>query len=119
VSISLLGHAPAFLGKFSHDTIVVALSLSFLNVVKSCYLVLLSWRKLRKKKKKHSTFENILPHISTMGALQNKIPTDSGRYISGLQLSFFFTILGSWSCDHPPKWTLTCTIILILVSSTF
>jgi hypothetical protein len=71
-----------------------------------------------KNKKRHGTFENILPHISTMGALQTKIPTDSGRYISGLQLSFF-TILGSWSCDHPPKWTLTCTIILILVSSTF
>jgi hypothetical protein len=117
VSISLLGHAPAFLGKISHDTIVVALSLSFLNVVKSCYLVLFSWRKMQKKKN-CSAFENLLPHISTTGALQNKIPTDSARYISGLQLSFF-TILGSWSCDHPPKWTLTCTIILILVSSTF
>jgi hypothetical protein len=107
-----------FLGKFSHDTIVVALSLSFLNVVKSCYLVLFSWRKMQKTKKKRGTFENLLPHISTTGALQNKIPTDSGRYIAGLQLSLF-TILGSWSCDHPSKWTLTCTIILILVSSTF
>jgi hypothetical protein len=42
-----------------------------------------------KNKKKHGAFENLLPHISTMGALQNKIPTDSGRYISGLQLLFF------------------------------
>jgi hypothetical protein len=89
VSISLLGHAPAFLGNFSHDTIVVALSLSFLNVVKSCYLVLFSWRKMQKKKKKCGAFENLLPHISTTGALQKKIPTDSGRYISGLQLLFF------------------------------
>jgi hypothetical protein len=70
-----------------------------------------------KNKKKRGAFENLLPHISTTGALQNKIPTDSGRYISGLQL-LFFTILGSWSCDHPRTWTLTCTIIPILVSST-
>jgi hypothetical protein len=41
-----------------------------------------------KNKKKHGAFENLLPHISTMGALQKKIPTDSGRYISGLQLLF-------------------------------
>jgi hypothetical protein len=42
-----------------------------------------------KKKKKCGAFENLLPHISTTGALQKKIPTDSGRYISGLQLLFF------------------------------
>jgi hypothetical protein len=77
-----------------------------------------SMEKNAKNKKKRGAFENILPHISTTGALQNKIPTDSGRYTAGLQLSFF-TISGSWSCDHPSKWTLTCTIILILVSSTF
>jgi hypothetical protein len=71
-----------------------------------------------KNQKKCGAFENLLPHISTTGALKNKIPTDSGRHIAGLRLSFF-TILGSWSCDHPSKWTLTCTIILILVSSTF
>ena len=49
---SLLGYAPSFLGEFSHDTIVVALSLSFLNVLKSCCLVLFSWRKLQKTQKK-------------------------------------------------------------------
>jgi hypothetical protein len=89
VSISLLGHAPAFLGIFSHDTIVVALSLSFLNVVKSCYLFFFFMEKNAKNKKKRGTFENLLPHISTMGALQNKIPIDSGRYISGLHFLFF------------------------------
>ena len=56
MSISLLGHAPSFLGEFSHNTIVVAPSLSFLNVVKSYYLVLFSWRKMQKKKKKLQCF---------------------------------------------------------------
>jgi hypothetical protein len=50
VSISLLGNTPSFLGEFSHDTKVVAPSLSFANVLKSWYLVLFSWRKIQKKK---------------------------------------------------------------------
>jgi hypothetical protein len=37
-----------------------------------------------KNKKKRGAFENLSPHISTTGALQNKIPTDSERYIPGL-----------------------------------
>ena len=52
VSISLLGYVPSFLGEFSRDTIVVAPSLSFPNVVKSSHLVLFSWRKMQKKNKK-------------------------------------------------------------------
>ena len=52
VSISLLGHAPSFLGEFSHDTLVVAPFLSFLNTLKSYCLVFCSWRKMQKKKKK-------------------------------------------------------------------
>jgi hypothetical protein len=51
VSISLLGYVPSFLGDFSHDTKVVAPSLSFLSVLKSCYLLLFSLRKTQKKKK--------------------------------------------------------------------
>ena len=62
---TLLGHAPSFLGEFSHDTIVVAPFLSFLNMLKSCCLVFFSWRKMQKTKKKHGTFRNLLPHIST------------------------------------------------------
>jgi hypothetical protein len=69
VSISLLGYTPSFLGEFSHDTKVVAPSLSFVNVLKACYLVLFPLRKMQKKKKKQDTFENLLPHISTTGAL--------------------------------------------------
>ena len=56
VSISLLGHAPSFLGEFSHDTIVVAPVLSFLNMLKSCCLVFFSWRKMQKTKKKTQRF---------------------------------------------------------------
>jgi len=56
VLISLLGHAPSFLGQFSHGTTIVAPSLKFVNVLKSSYLVLFSSRKNRKfkKKEKHS-----------------------------------------------------------------
>ena len=54
--ISLLGYAPSFLGHFSHDTILVAPSFGFLNVVKSSYLVLFSWRKMQKTKKKTRRF---------------------------------------------------------------
>jgi hypothetical protein len=74
VTISILGYVPSFLGDFSHDTKVVAPSLIFLNVLKSCYFVLFSLRKTqkkkkKKKKKKHSTLENLLAGISTTGAL--------------------------------------------------
>ena len=66
VLISLLGYAPSFLGEFSHDTIVVAPSLSFLNVVKSYYLVLFSWRKLQKTKK-NAALRRIFYLISPQG----------------------------------------------------
>ena len=57
VSISLLGHAPSFLGEFSHGTIVVAPVLSFLNMLKSCCLVFFPWRKMQKTKKNAALFE--------------------------------------------------------------
>jgi hypothetical protein len=66
--ISILGYVPSFLGDFSHDTKVVAPSLIFLSVLKSHYFVLFSSRKT-KKTKKRITFENLLAHISTTGAL--------------------------------------------------
>jgi hypothetical protein len=65
VSISLLGYVPSFLGDFSHDTKVVAPSLSFLSVLKSCYLLLFSLRKTQNKKKNWTLlkiFYLISPH---------------------------------------------------------
>ena len=47
-----LGYAPSFSGEISHDQTIIAPSFSFLNVVKSCDLVLFSWRKMQKKTKK-------------------------------------------------------------------
>jgi len=68
--MSVLGYAPSFFGQISHDTIVVAPSPSFPNVLKMCCLVLFSWRKTQKKQKKKGGAEkNVLPHISTTGAL--------------------------------------------------
>jgi hypothetical protein len=93
VSISLLGHAPAFLGIFSHDTIVVALSLSFLNVVKSCYLFFFFMEKTAKNKKKRGAFENLLPHISTTG-FRTKFQLILEGIFQGYNFCFF-TILGS------------------------
>ena len=43
-----------------------------------------------KKKKKASGEKNLLPNISTRGALQNIIKTDFGSYSAGLQFSFFY-----------------------------
>ena len=56
--------------QISHDTIMLA-PFSFLYVLKSCYLVLFSRAKCQKKKA--SDEKNLLPNISTMGALQNII----------------------------------------------
>ena len=41
----------SFLGQFSHDTIIVATSITFLNGLKSSCLVLFWWRKMQKVKK--------------------------------------------------------------------
>ena len=53
VSLTLIGDAPSFLGQFSHDIIIMALSLSFLNVFKLCCLMLFSLRKMQKTKTQH------------------------------------------------------------------
>ena len=52
VLISHLGYGPSFFGHFSHDVIIVAPSLRFINVLKSSSLVLFSWRKTQKGRKK-------------------------------------------------------------------
>jgi hypothetical protein len=69
VLISFLGHAPSFLSDFNHNTKVVAPSLSFVTVLKLFYFLLFSWINMQNKNKKQDTFENLLPHISTTGAL--------------------------------------------------
>ena len=43
-----------------------------------------------KNKKKAGSEKNLLPHISTTGALQNIIQTDLGSYRTGLQLLFLY-----------------------------
>ena len=54
------------------------------------------------KKKKAGDGKNISPNNSTVRALEKIIETDLRSYSAGLPFSFFFTILGTRSCDHPP-----------------
>ena len=63
VSLSLSGYPLPFLGQISHNTMIVALSLTFLTTLKSSYLVLFSWGKMQKGWKK-SLMRNILYLIS-------------------------------------------------------
>jgi len=106
VSISFLGYRPSILGEFSHDTIVVALSLSFVSVLKSCYLVLFSWRKTQKTKKNAAVkkmFFLISPQQEHFRPWCKQILKAT---LQGYNFHFL-TILGSWSCDHHPTWSLT------------
>ena len=48
VSLSLSRYTLPFLGQISYNTMIVALSLTFLTILKSSYLVLLSWGKMQK-----------------------------------------------------------------------
>ena len=48
---------------------------------------------MQKTKKKAGSEKNLLPHISTTGALQNIIQIDLGSYRTGLQLLFFLLFL--------------------------
>ena len=56
----------------------------------------------KKKQKKAGSGQNLLPNISTRGALQNILETGLGSSSAGLQFSFIFIILGNRSCDHHP-----------------
>ena len=67
--MTLLGHESSFFGHFFHDTVIVAPSFGFLNVLKLFYLVLFSWRKMQKTKKKPGGEKTLLANIFTMGAL--------------------------------------------------
>ena len=58
-------------------------------------------KKKAKNRKKRGAEKSLLRHISTTEALWDIIQTDSQSYSAGLQL-LFFSIFGSWSCDHPP-----------------
>ena len=52
VSLSLSRYTLPYLGQISHDTMIVALSLTFLTILKSSYLVSFLWGKMQKGWKK-------------------------------------------------------------------
>ena len=56
--ISLLGHAPSFFGQISHDTIIVAPFVSFLNVLFGVFFI-------KKNTKNKTKTQQCLSHIST------------------------------------------------------
>ena len=101
MSISLLGYTLSFFGQFSHGTIVVALSLTFLNLLKSCDLVLFSWRKMQKTKKNAALFK-IFYIISPQGEhFRTWFKQILKATVQGYNFRFW-SIFRIWSCDHPP-----------------
>ena len=113
VSLTLKGMHLPFLRQFSHGIIILAVSLSFLNMLKFCCF---HWE--RCKRQRHSTKKNLLCHIFTMGALWSIIQADLRKQSEGLQLFFFFFYfykLVMWpTTQQPMAWTLTHRIIMIL-----
>jgi hypothetical protein len=88
--------------EISHGTTIVAPSFSFPNVVKSCDLVLFSSRKTQKTKKNAALlkiFYLISPQWKHLGTRFKVILKATVQDYS----FHFFTILGNWSCDHPPN----------------
>ena len=63
VSLSLSRYTLPFLSQISHDTMIVALFLTFPTILKSSYLVLFLWGKMQKDLKK-SLMRNIIYLIS-------------------------------------------------------
>ena len=53
---------------------------------------------MQRTKKKASVKKNLLPNISTVGALEKIMETDLGSYSAGLSFSLFFTILDNKLC---------------------
>jgi hypothetical protein len=104
VSISLSGYPPSFLGEFSHDTIVVAPSPGFLNVLKLCCLVLFSLRKTQKTKQ-NAALRKIFYLISQQWEhFRTKFQLILKATVQGYNFHFF-TLFGNWSCDHHPDIT--------------
>jgi len=123
VSISLLGYAPSFLGQIFYDMIIVAPSLSSLNMLKSCCLVLLPWRKTQKTKKKKPAVEKILYLISlqqkTLEHTSNRFRKLQHRATTFIFFDHFWKLIMWPPSQWAVGWTLICIIILILVSSPF
>ena len=69
--MSLLEHAPSFFGQFSHDTIIVAPSLSFEIMLFDVVFI----DKNTNKNKYSNEKKNLLPHPSTTETLDNIIQT--------------------------------------------
>ena len=110
MSISLLGHAPSFLGEFSHDTTIVAPSFTFLNVVKSCDLVLFSWRKMPKKKKENAVLFKIFylispqqEHLENHKAVYGKIFIITRPRIYKIYFSLNYVVLCTSSSRPRPQ----------------
>ena len=82
--------------------IVVALSLTFLNLLKSCDLVLFSWRKMQKTKKNAALFK-IFYIISPQGEhFRTWFKQILEATVQGYNFRFW-SIFRIWSCDQPPN----------------
>ena len=121
VSISFFGYAPSFLGEFSHDTIVVAPSLSFLNVLKSCYLVLFSLRKTQKTKKNAALLKIFYLISQQQEHFRMKFQLILEATVQGYNFHFWlFLVIGHVTIVPICHWMdLTGIIILILLFFTF
>jgi hypothetical protein len=115
VSISLLGYTPSFLGEFSPDMKVVATSLSFVNVLKACYLVLFPLRKMQNAKCKNRTLLKIFYLISAQQEhFRTKFQLILETTLQGYNF-YLLTIFGNCSCDHCPDVLTLAGIIIILI----
>ena len=90
VSISLIGYALCYFGHFTHNATIVVPSFSFLNVLKSCDLVLFSFRKMQKRKKNVVLF-NIFYLKSPVLITPPHIPTGFQQFFQKrhFNISFF------------------------------
>ena len=70
------GYAPSFLGEFSHDTIIVASFLNFLNVLKLSDLMLFfhgeKHKKVKKSRQSDKYFNSYLHNKNTLGYNSNR-----------------------------------------------
>ena len=72
VSLILIGDAPSFLGQLSHNIIIVALSLGFLNMLKLCYLMMFSLKKMQKTKTQDQV-KSLLSYLHNGSTLEHNL----------------------------------------------
>ena len=73
ISISLLGYALSFFGQISHGTIAVALSFTFLNLLKSCDLVCFHGEKCKKQKKTRCFSKSFTSYLHKGSTLEHDL----------------------------------------------